>query len=151
MEDQYIYNLGQLFKTIANKNSNNTAIKTVEGELIEFGLINSFSNKIANYLLELGIQKNDVVGIFNDKTYISYSLMIACLKIGATYTNLDPKSPEERFKKMFNLCKPKILFIYPSDNPIFSIVKNKKTQLVDYTSEDFKYLINLQNKNFTCF
>jgi len=38
--------------------------------------------------------------------------MLACLKIGAIYTNLDPKSPIERFNKMIDLCAPKILFYY---------------------------------------
>ena len=41
--------------------------------------------------------------------------MLACLKIGAVYSNIDPNSPIERLKRMLEICKPKYLFTYKSD------------------------------------
>jgi len=112
MSNNYQYNLGQLFNSIANKYCDQIAIRSIEPESTTYRELNTISNKIANYLLSLNIQRNDVVAILNDKTTIAYATMIACLKIGATYTNLDPKSPIKRFNRMLEICQPKLLFYF---------------------------------------
>lgn len=108
----YQYNLGQLFNSIAIESNEHTALKFPNGELFTYYQLNTLSNQIAHYLIEKGIKRNDVIAILNNKSNVSYAIMIACLKIGAIYTNLDPKSPIERFKKMVGLCSPKLLFYY---------------------------------------
>jgi len=108
----YQYNLGQLFNSIAIERDGHTALKFPNGELYTYYQLNTLSNQIAHYLIKKGIRRNDVIAILNNKSNVSYAIMIACLKIGAIYTNLDPKSPIERFKKMLGLCSPKLLFYY---------------------------------------
>ena len=50
-----------------------------------------------------------MVGILNTKEIYGYGAMLACLKIGATYTNLDVDNPINRIEKIVNTCNPKIL------------------------------------------
>ena len=111
-EQKYIYNLGQLFHNITLTHKDKVAIKFTSGGNSTYSEIDSLSNKIARYLLNIGIERNDVIAILNNKSEISYSIMLACLKIGAVYTNLDPASPIERFNKMIGLCNPKIFFYF---------------------------------------
>ena len=55
------------------------------------------------------MSKQDVVGIFNTKEPTGYAAMLACLKIGAIYTNIDEENPKERLKKIFRASEPKLL------------------------------------------
>lgn len=68
-------------------------------EKISYNELNSLSNRIANYLLSFGVKPHDVVGIFNTKEVEGYASMLACLKIGAAYTNLDEENPPLRLEK----------------------------------------------------
>jgi D-alanine--poly(phosphoribitol) ligase subunit 1 len=132
MRPDYQYNLGLLFNDVATKNKNNIAIKEIDNDY-SYETLNKVSNRLSHFLLKLGITQNDVVAIFNNKSLYSYSLMLACSKIGAIYTNLDPKSPEARLSKMLKTCSPKVIF-YSSSNhtpPKESFVGNIK--LIDYS------------------
>ncbi len=137
MSNNYQYNLGQLFNSIANKYCDQIAIRSIEPESTTYRELNTISNKIANYLLSLNIQRNDVVAILNDKTTIAYAIMLACLKIGATYTNLDPKSPIKRFNRMLEICQPKLLFYFQDKNSIINELHSNKIELIDYSTSDF--------------
>lgn len=86
------------------------ALKYPSGDSYAFDEINKLSNKIARHLLKKGIEKGNVVAIFNDKSLYAFSLMIACLKIGAIYTNLDTTSPWPRLEKIIHTCLPGIIF-----------------------------------------
>jgi D-alanine--poly(phosphoribitol) ligase subunit 1 len=136
--DMYLYNLGQLFKQIVEQNSYSIAIKTVDGEIITYSELDKLSDQISHYLLNSGLQKGNVVAILNNKSLTAYAIMIACLKTGVVYTNLDPKSPIERFKKMLNICKPTALFYYSDEND--SIANSPDLQVshkIDYSVLNF--------------
>jgi D-alanine--poly(phosphoribitol) ligase subunit 1 len=146
-QDNYIYNLGQLFKKIAEERADNTAIKAVDGSVFSYLELNLLSNRIAHFLISSGIRKNDIVAILNNKTNTSYAIMIACLKIGAIYTNLDPKSPIERFNKMLTTCIPKLLLYYVGEDE-YSVINDFDTsslKCVDYTKKAFEQEIEINN------
>jgi D-alanine--poly(phosphoribitol) ligase subunit 1 len=134
---KYQYNLSQRFNIVATKHQNNVAIKSIDGSLTTYSELNALSNKIANYLTSLGVEKNDLVVILNDKTDISYALMIACLKIGAPYTNLDSKSPVERFNRILNICQSKFLFYFNDKNSVINDFASNSIELIDYSSDSF--------------
>ncbi len=90
--------------------SNKPALKYPSGDNFTYLQINNLSNRIAGFLLSRGVAKNDVIAIFNDKSPYAFSLMIACIKIGAIYTNLDTISPWQRLEKIINTCLPRIIF-----------------------------------------
>ncbi len=151
MDCNYQYNLGQLFDKVARENSDKTAINLFEGNDVTYNTVNVLSNKIANFLLSKSIGRNDVVAILNNKTAMSYSIMIACLKIGAVYTNLDPKSPIERFNKMVEICNPKLLFYYSDENNVMSEFKTDKFKSINYANPEFIKEVNVVGMDFPAY
>ena len=147
MQHCYIYNLGQLFHHIADSRKEKAALIFTNGEKCTYADINELSNKTAAFLLDSGIERNDVIAILNNKSKISYSIMLACLKIGAIYTNLDPASPIDRFNKMINMCDPKLLFFCKgSENK--SVIEEyvfTKVRGIEYTSTEFSESISAYN------
>ncbi|MCO6499930.1 MAG: amino acid adenylation domain-containing protein [Vicingus serpentipes] len=148
MSDSYLYNLGQLFEKIAKENSDKNAIQCVDDTSVSYNKLNVLSNKIAHYLLQENIKRNDVIAILNNKTPVSYAIMIACLKIGATYTNIDPKSPIERFNRMVAICNPKLLFYYQDENIIINEFSSEIINTIDYSSNEFANAINKLEDSF---
>lgn len=106
---EYQYNLGLKFYAVAAKYAGRTALKYPSGNFLTHDALNKLSNRIAKYLLSKGVSKEDVVAIFNNKSPYAFSVMLACLKIGAIYTNLDTSSPWPRLQKIINTCLPKVI------------------------------------------
>lgn len=106
----YIYNIGIAFSGMAAAKAGATALKYPGGKTVSYAALESLSNKIAYYLLAKGVKKGDVVAMFNNKSPIAYSCMLACLKTGAIYTNLDTTSPYQRIKKIIERCRPVQVF-----------------------------------------
>jgi D-alanine--poly(phosphoribitol) ligase subunit 1 len=106
----YHYNLGIGFYEIAKKYANKTALKYPEGTSYQYSELNELSNQIARFLLYNNVLKGDVIAAFNEKSVFAYALMLACLKTGVIYTNLDVSSPWARIEKILNTCLPKAVF-----------------------------------------
>ncbi len=106
---QYIYNLGNFFSKVSVDNFDRIALKYPDGGTMSFSELETLSNKIAYFFIEKGLQKGDVVGIFNNKSPLGYACMLAALKTGIIYTNLDLTSPFQRIKKIIERCEPKLL------------------------------------------
>lgn len=140
--NKYIYNLGQLFNQIAFDYSEKPALRFLDKTIVSYGEIEKLSNKIANYLLGIGVKQGDVVSIFNEKNTVSYSTMLACLKIGAIYTNLDYNSPVERIKKMIGLCNPVLFFSHKKYFLFLEECKYDKSKIIQYTTSDFLETVN---------
>jgi D-alanine--poly(phosphoribitol) ligase subunit 1 len=94
-------------------------------------------------LLEINLRKSDVVAIFNNKAKECYALMLACLKIGAIYVNLDSTSPFERLNKIIQRCNP-VLLAYDRDF-VCEIIGKFDIPSVDVKSEEFNSRIWLTN------
>ncbi len=137
MLDNYQYNLGQLFHEVSLEHANRPAIALIDGSLMTYHDLNIISNKIAHVLARRGIQRHDVVAILNDKSPIAYGMMLACLKLGAIYSNLDPKSPIERFEKMIATCQPKIICYFDDQRSVINEYDSAGCEKLCYTSEDF--------------
>ena len=147
--EKYIYNLGHRFIDIVKENHDLIAIKDDLGNEFSYLDLEKTSNKIANYLKKLTIQPFDVVAIFNNKSFISYSLMIACLKSGITYTNLDSNSPVERLKKMMDICLPKVFFYFDDKSEeLINETGVKDLLLANYTKKTFISEIENNNSEF---
>ena len=130
-ENNYTYNLGQVFEKIISKKPENIAIITEDkNDNISFQNLNKLSNRIANFIISKGLKKNDVVAIFHDKSPTAYSLMIACLKIGLIYTCIDPNSPKIRLNKILKISSPKLIFS-------FKDLDHSDFEFVIYNHKDF--------------
>ena len=108
----YQYNLGISFATIVDRFPNKLALKLPAlNEFLTYSELNNHSNRLARYLINCGIKQKDVVCIAGKKSTLTYICILACLKIGAIYSVLDPNTPIERLKKILSICQPKLLFL----------------------------------------
>ncbi|MES2701913.1 MAG: amino acid adenylation domain-containing protein [Bacteroidota bacterium] len=106
---QYIYNIGSLFTQVAEENTGRVALRYPNGKTVTFQQLEALANKIAGYYAAQGLKKGDVIALFNNKTPLGYACMLAALKSGIIYTNLDLTSPYQRVKKILERCMPKML------------------------------------------
>jgi D-alanine--poly(phosphoribitol) ligase subunit 1 len=106
----YQYNLGIRFYEITKQYGNRVALRYPDGTVYSYAALNELSNRLAHFIMDAGISKGDVVAIFNEKTPVAYALMLACLKTGTIYTNLDVSSPWARIEKILHTCQPKAVF-----------------------------------------
>jgi len=109
-KETYIYNLGIAFEKIANTYSSKIAFRFIDGSAYSFQEIDRLSNQLGHYLFSLGLTKGDVIAIINEKSLRSLCLMLACVKTGVIYTNLDANSPMSRLNKIIDRCQPKKIF-----------------------------------------
>lgn len=106
----YAYNLGLRFSAVASRFAERPAIRIPGGATVTYADLNATANRLARYLRDAGIARGDVVCIAGDKSESAFAAMLACLKIGAIYTILDPDSPAERLRKIIGACAPRLLF-----------------------------------------
>jgi D-alanine--poly(phosphoribitol) ligase subunit 1 len=105
----YPYNLGRLFANIVKQHADRVAIKYVDREL-SYCELDALSDRLAGYLLECGLVTGDLIAIVNTKEPESLALMVACLKLGIAYTNIDRDNPPQRVEAILNQCQPRMVF-----------------------------------------
>jgi D-alanine--poly(phosphoribitol) ligase subunit 1 len=142
----YNYNLGLLFNKISSDRQEAPAICYSGSMQVSYNELNLLSNRIANYLREQKIAKYDVIGIFNTKKTESFALMLACLKSGVIYVNLDVSSPYERIKKIIAQCKPR--FLFTDDTPFFQSADKFEIPVININSpEIMNHILSLDSSN----
>ncbi len=145
----YYNNLADFFYETVKKNTHSSALN-YKNYSVSYSDLNKQSNKIANYFLSIGVKRFDVVGILNTKETLGYASMLACLKIGAAYTNIDDLNPLVRTESIIDTCNPKLI-IADSDSlgngPIESLVLSKKIKFFQPSNFHFQNFSdqNLQN------
>jgi D-alanine--poly(phosphoribitol) ligase subunit 1 len=139
------FNLATYFYDISDCYGDKIALR-YENKDLSYNQLNQLSNKIGNFLLSEGIKPHDVVGILNTKESYGYAAMLACLKIGAAYTNIDTESPINRVEKILNSCQPKILITDKDINlELQERVLNSKN--IEYFKLDEDMLKNFDSNN----
>lgn len=146
MKHDYCFNLGLLFSDIAKAFPLRVALKYPGGQTETYAGLDTVSNRIAHFLRNQGARRGEVVAILNDKSVMAYALMVACLKLGLPYTNLDIGSPLERLKKMLHYASPRWLFTNSAclekAIPCFT-----PERLIDYSKPDFFASVETFPKN----
>lgn len=137
MAVNYIYNLGLAFHEVAERHSERPALLMLDGTSQTYGELEVLSNQIATFLITKGIKKGDVVAIFNKKLPQTYSCMLACLKIGAVYLNVDSSSPLERVKKIIDVSQPSILWSNSEKIDELQIEVTSDIDIIDYLDPIF--------------
>ena len=105
----YEYNLGIRFESVADRSANRTAIWFDDGETATYDALNRRANRLARGLLDAGVSSGDLMCLSGEKSVDTFATMLACLKIGAPYSVLDPDSPSERLRKIVSTCEPALL------------------------------------------
>ena len=105
----YEYNLGIRFQNVARERGRHVALWFGDREAVTYGELNRLANRAARWLARRGVAAGDVICLSGAKSVETYAYMIACLKIGAVYSVLDPDTPAERLRKILSTCRPKFL------------------------------------------
>jgi amino acid adenylation domain-containing protein len=73
------------------------AVAVVDGERkLTYGELDAEANRVANLLTELGVERNERVAMYLDKSLESVVAIYGILKAGAAYVPLDPQAPPAR-------------------------------------------------------
>lgn len=140
-------NLETKFNLIVKKNKFKNALIFPNRRKITFDLLDRNSNIIAKKFL---VQKNlnSRICIYSDKNEFVFYLILACLKVGKSYTVLDVDAPINRNKKIVTTLNPGLLFNL-TDKKFFIKRKkiiNKKSVVKTLKFETLKYENKLLNK-----
>ena len=113
----YLYHIGSLFAKVATENADRIALKYPDGSIVKYAELEETSNRIARFFVAKGLMRGDVIAIFNNKSKLGYACMLAALKAGVIYTNLDLTSPYQRIKKIVERCNPKLI-LFDTDGEV---------------------------------
>ena len=103
-------NLGEAFDEVVNLYPKNKALIFPENKQeITYHNLNCLVGKLIRSNLLSQLKIGDLILIINDKSFECLSLMIACMKLGIIYTNIDPEMPIERIKKIIQKTDPKLI------------------------------------------
>lgn len=134
MRNKYTYNLGIMFAKIAASHPERVALRFLDGTSTTYAQLDSMSDSFATMILNFRKSNSgNVAAILNEKTPQSYAVMLACLKTGTTYTNLDTNSPVERVNRMLSFCQPSIIFYGPNSAEKISSIDTIHANTVNYS------------------
>lgn len=102
-------NLWRVFLATVAHRAAAPALIFAEGET-SFADLKQTALRAAAFLTGLGVKRGDVVALQIGKRLETYALMLACLRLGATYVCLDPKNPADRTLRVVARIEPKVLF-----------------------------------------
>jgi D-alanine--poly(phosphoribitol) ligase subunit 1 len=105
----YHYNLVTIFSELAAQQPTRTALRYAEN-LVAYSELDTYADRLASLLLAKGCRRGHVIAIGNDKQPLSYALMLAALRLGVTYVNIDVASPIDRNRRILRVSKPRLLF-----------------------------------------
>jgi len=127
----YHYNLKNFFKDIADRYPDNIALIYPDMEYT-YRDLDTCSNSIAYFMQAKGLTQGDVIAIISTKMFEDYALMIACLKLGIAYTNIDIDNPKERTFHILNTCNPKLVFTGIDNKAIKDVCEEQDIEYVIY-------------------
>ena len=95
--DQYEFDeaITVRFERIAEQYAAKVALKAGD-ESLTYSELNQRANRLAAYLVEQGVQTNQLIGINLNRSAEMVVSILAVLKAGAAYVPLDPTNPRER-------------------------------------------------------
>lgn len=86
-----------IFEQQAKKHPNDIAL-ICEDQTLTYNELNRKANSLAHYLMQKGIGTNDIVCIMTNRSFETIVCMMAILKAGAAFFNVDPTYPIDRTK-----------------------------------------------------
>ena len=77
-----------------------------EHRQLTYSQLNTYANRIANALLQLGVRPDDRIGIYAERGIEMVTAILGILKAGGAYLPLDPGYPRDRLNFMIDDSKP---------------------------------------------
>ena len=95
----------EMFSRTAEKYGPQVAIER-GGERVSYAEVEAASNRLANFLLDQGVSRGTMVGLFTDNPIQVICGILGVLKAGAVFVPLDPTFPEQRLRGMSKRVQP---------------------------------------------
>ena len=99
-----------VFENTVKEKGNNIAVET-ENKNVSYDELNIQANRIANLLVNLKIQKGDIVATFFDDVLTQLYSLLGIFKSAAVYLPLDKKYKQNRWEELLTSIKPKAILI----------------------------------------
>ncbi|MDP4196834.1 MAG: amino acid adenylation domain-containing protein, partial [Bacteroidota bacterium] len=122
------------------------------GESLSYRQLNSRANKLANYLRQIGAKKEELVGLYIDRSSEMIIGMLAILKAGCAYLPLDPKLPVDRLQFMADesslkiiLTKKTIIESKPLNNSAFICFDTDSDLIESQPDENLSIVVHPEN------
>jgi D-alanine--poly(phosphoribitol) ligase subunit 1 len=103
------HNLANLFDEVLAAHADRPALRYAGAEH-SFAQLGGWIDALAAILLAKGLRRGDVIAIGHEKHALSYALMLAAIRLGVAYVNIDVASPISRTGRILQVCAPKLLF-----------------------------------------
>ncbi|PHM36580.1 non-ribosomal peptide synthetase [Xenorhabdus innexi] len=148
----------QLFEAQVLQRSDAVAL-TYEDQTVSYEELNQRANRLAHYLITLGVRPDDRVAICAERSPELIVSLLAILKAGGAYVPLDPAYPTERLTFMLEDATPVVLLAQsalldklPDTVPVFVLdaadtslstqpADNPDTQALGLTSRNLAYVL----------
>jgi L-aminoadipate-semialdehyde dehydrogenase len=75
-------------------------------ETVTYGTLNGMANRLARELIDMGIERQNIVAIFGHRSIPIVLAIAAVLKAGAAYTIIDPAYPPQRIIDCLQVATP---------------------------------------------
>lgn len=103
------YNLGLLFEEIATVDRDRVALR-LQDKRVSYGTLFDRIEALSELLLASGHVRGDVVALAHDKGALAYGCMLAAIRLGITYVNIDTGSPAARNARILAVSGARTLF-----------------------------------------
>lgn len=138
-------NLGDLWRDNYISYKNNLAFDNGT-ESWSYETLENCSNFICAEIEKYGLGEGDVIGILHTKQFEQYAAMLACLKMGIIYSNIDPNSPLERFSKILDTCSPKLIISEKTISDEVELFLNKKSTQILFIGKFKPSVVKISEK-----
>ena len=105
----YFHNLGLLFSDVAAASPQQPALRYEERNH-SYADLSAWAEGLAALLRAKGLARGDVIAIGHNKQAMSYALMLAALRLGVVYVNIDVASPLARNARILEVSGASLLF-----------------------------------------
>lgn len=103
----------ELFEAQAGRNARAVAVVHAERQL-NYQELNARANRLAHHLIHLGVEPNDRVAIWLDRSMDLVIAELAILKCGAVYVPLERQAPAERIAALVKDCAARLVLTHSS-------------------------------------
>ncbi|MDD2882879.1 MAG: AMP-binding protein [Rhodoferax sp.] len=111
----YHFNLALLFNEVLATYAMRPALRYADREY-RYSELSGWVNALAALLLAQGCHRGDVIAIGHNKRPLSYALMLAAIRLGIAYVNIDVASPTARTGRILQVSDAALLFF---DDPTY--------------------------------
>lgn len=108
---RYVRTVGQRFAAVAAAHPDRPAVCFADGTELTYAALDDLAARVTAILRGAGVRRGAVVALFVEKSPLAYAAMLACLRLGAPYVNLDRTSPAERLGRILDRCRPAVLIV----------------------------------------